>query len=81
MIKRKISSRLSALSKKIPIVAVTGPRQSGKTTLIKSVFPNYRNIRLENPDNLDFALSDTALPNELGTLIIPLNPKDLESFF
>ncbi|MFA5404716.1 MAG: AAA family ATPase [Ignavibacteria bacterium] len=58
MIKREISGRLLALSKKIPVLAVTGPRQSGKTTLVKNVFPDYRYISLENPDNLDFALSD-----------------------
>ena len=71
MIKREISGRLSALSKKIPIVAVTGPRQSGKTTLVKSVFPNYRYISLENPDNLDFALSDPkGFLNTYGQKII-----------
>ncbi len=58
MIKRIISDRLLSLSKKIPILTITGPRQSGKTTLSQMTFPDYRYISLENPDNLDFALSD-----------------------
>lgn len=41
-----------------PIVAVTGPRQSGKTTLLVNMFPAYRYVSLENPDNLSFALND-----------------------
>ncbi|MDD5361096.1 MAG: ATP-binding protein [Ignavibacteria bacterium] len=58
MIKREITKRILSLSKKIPVITITGPRQSGKTTLAKSTFPDYRYISLENPDNLDFALSD-----------------------
>lgn len=41
-----------------PIVAVTGPRQSGKTTLLMNMFPEYRYVSLENPDNLSFAIND-----------------------
>jgi uncharacterized protein len=43
---------------KYPVVAVTGPRQSGKTTLLKTLFPDYRYISLENPDNRAFANDD-----------------------
>ncbi|MGV3761451.1 AAA family ATPase [Parapedobacter sp.] len=32
-----------------------GPRQSGKTTLLKSLFPDYTYVSLENPDNRSFA--------------------------
>jgi uncharacterized protein len=71
MVKRTISNRLLSLSKKIPILTITGPRQSGKTTLAKSVFPDYRYISLENPDNLDFALSDPkGFLNTYGQKII-----------
>lgn len=41
-----------------PIVAVTGPRQSGKTTLLRNMFPEYQYVSLENPDNLSFAVHD-----------------------
>lgn len=33
-----------------PVVTITGPRQSGKTTLAKMTFPNYRYVSLENFD-------------------------------
>lgn len=37
---------------------MTGPRQSGKTTLLKSLFPDYRYVSLENPDIRAFAKDD-----------------------
>ena len=40
------------------MVALTGPRQSGKTTLARSAFPEKDYVSLEDPDNLEFALSD-----------------------
>lgn len=58
MIKREIIKRILGLSKKIPVITITGPRQSGKTTLSRLTFPNYRYVNLEEPDKLDFALSD-----------------------
>ncbi|HEY5123311.1 MAG TPA: ATP-binding protein, partial [Ignavibacteria bacterium] len=71
MVKREISERLLMLSEKIPILTITGPRQSGKTTLARNVFPKYRYISLENPDNLDFALSDPkGFLNTYGQKII-----------
>lgn len=41
-----------------PILALTGPRQSGKTTLLKDLFPNYIYLSLENPDTRQFAETD-----------------------
>lgn len=58
MIKRTLASRLTELLTKFPILSLTGPRQSGKTTLLRQLLPNYRYVSLENPDELDFALSD-----------------------
>jgi len=46
------------MAKKFPVIAITGPRQSGKTTLCKKLFNDYRYVTLENPDNKQFALSD-----------------------
>ncbi len=40
-IERKITSHLNKVLKKFPIISLTGPRQSGKTTLLKSAFPSY----------------------------------------
>lgn len=50
MIKRELKDKLLQLSTKFPVVSVTGPRQSGKTTLIKFSFPDYRYFSLEDPD-------------------------------
>lgn len=44
--------------KKYPVVVLTGPRQSGKTTLLKAGFSDYRYVNLENPDYRNYALSD-----------------------
>ncbi len=51
------SEIIEALSQ-YPLVALTGPRQSGKTTLLKSMFRDYRYVNLEAPDIRDFALKD-----------------------
>ncbi len=44
--------------KKYPVVTLTGPRQSGKTTFLKGEFPDYRYVNLENPDTRNFAIND-----------------------
>jgi predicted AAA+ superfamily ATPase len=46
------------LAKGYPFVALTGPRQSGKTTLSRAVFPDKPYISLEDPDSREFAISD-----------------------
>jgi predicted AAA+ superfamily ATPase len=50
MIIRVAQNKLSELSTEFPIVAVTGPRQAGKTTLVKSFFPVYKYYNLEELD-------------------------------
>lgn len=55
---REISSRMIELAAKYPVLALTGPRQSGKTTLLKSLFPTYRYISLEDPFQQEFATED-----------------------
>jgi predicted AAA+ superfamily ATPase len=57
-IHRVIEERLRRLLGKFPVVSVTGPRQSGKTTLLRHLFPEYRYVSLENPDIHDFATQD-----------------------
>jgi predicted AAA+ superfamily ATPase len=61
MIKRVIEDKIIQLSEKFPVISVTGPRQSGKTTLIKSMFPNYRYESLEDPDTRLFANSGICI--------------------
>lgn len=58
IIKRLIADGLQRLSKKYPVITVTGPRQSGKTTLVKMVFPKKTYFSLEDPDVREMALSD-----------------------
>lgn len=58
MIERQIVQSIHRLKDKFPVLAVTGPRQSGKSTLLKKIFPTYRYISLEDPDNREFAESD-----------------------
>jgi predicted AAA+ superfamily ATPase len=58
MIKRTAEARLLKLAKTFRSVAVTGPRQSGKTTLCRMLFPQKPYVSLENPDTLEFASTD-----------------------
>jgi len=58
MIKRHLSPTLAQYAKKFPVVAVIGPRQSGKTTLTRAVFPHYAYVSLEDMDTREFASSD-----------------------
>lgn len=58
MIPRQISHKLEGLTKKYPVVAITGPRQSGKTTLVKNFFDGMTYVNLEDPDTREFATSD-----------------------
>lgn len=58
ILQREIITAINLLVDKYPIIAVTGPRQSGKTTLLKYMFPEYRYVSLENPDVRSFAATD-----------------------
>lgn len=58
MIRRVAEEKLRALAATFKAVALTGPRQSGKTTLSKAVFQNKPYVSLENADNRAFALQD-----------------------
>ena len=57
-IARQIAPIIKDQQTKFPILAITGPRQSGKTTLLKQLFADYRYVSLENPDVRAFALED-----------------------
>ncbi len=58
MIEREIAGRLTRLFQQYPFVTVTGPRQSGKTTLCRAAFPDLAYANLEVPDQRQFAESD-----------------------
>ncbi len=58
MIKRKLTTELLTQLNEYPIVTVLGPRQAGKTTLVRNTLPEYTYVNLENPDTRDFATED-----------------------
>lgn len=58
MIERELRPRLVRLFEQYPFVTVTGPRQSGKTTLCRVAFPHLEYVNLEAPDQRDFAAAD-----------------------
>ena len=58
MIERILKQKLLEMTNKYPIVTLTGPRQSGKSTLLKTSFPDYKYVSLEDPDMRLFATDD-----------------------
>lgn len=72
MFQRTLSSQLLESAKQFPVVVVTGPRQSGKTTLIKQTFPNHQYINLESPEDRARMLEDPKrlLNNAKNGLIV-----------
>jgi predicted AAA+ superfamily ATPase len=58
MIPRNAAETCRSLAEGYPIVALTGPRQSGKTTLVRAVFPEKPYVSFEDPDKLESALND-----------------------
>jgi predicted AAA+ superfamily ATPase len=58
LIKRTIGPVCRDAFKKYPIITITGPRQSGKTTLAKSLFPKMPYVNMEFPDDRRLAIED-----------------------
>lgn len=58
MIPRHAEGTLRRLARGFPIVALVGPRQSGKTTLARAMFADKTYVSLENPDDRAFAEAD-----------------------
>jgi predicted AAA+ superfamily ATPase len=67
MIKRHLQSVLEKSAGWFPVITLTGPRQSGKTTLAKVAFPNARYVSLEDPAMHNLALEDArGFLNQFG---------------
>lgn len=68
---RTIKKAMDIYLGKYPILVLTGPRQSGKTTFLKNEFTNYTYINLENFDNRTYALNDpNGFLSEHGDFVI-----------
>ena len=57
-IKREIESSILEATQYFPVITVTGPRQSGKTTMLKQIFPHLHYYSLEDLDTRSFAMED-----------------------
>ncbi len=57
-VQRDLAPKLLEAARKSPSITLTGPRQSGKTTLSKAVFPQHGYVSLEDPDVRAFATED-----------------------
>ena len=58
MVKRKLTAQLMEAAAEYPVLTITGPRQSGKTTCCRLSFPDLPYSNLEEPDTRQYALSD-----------------------
>lgn len=58
MIPRLMADTLLAAAKEYPVVTLTGPRQAGKTTLVRATFPQHQYCNLENPETRRLATED-----------------------
>jgi hypothetical protein len=58
MIERTLTTKIVALGQKFQVITLTGPRQSGKTTLVRAAFPDLPYVSLEEPDIRQIALTD-----------------------
>lgn len=58
MLKRQMEEEIASLASKMPVITLIGPRQSGKTTLVKKAFPDHDYVSLERPDSRREAQED-----------------------
>lgn len=58
MFKRFLTPYIQRLATKYPVVTLLGPRQSGKTTLVRATFPEKRYVNMEDADNRELATLD-----------------------
>ncbi|MBD5280277.1 MAG: ATP-binding protein [Bacteroides sp.] len=70
-IRREISDKILEVQKYYPVTTITGPRQSGKTSLCRHLFPDYKYVNLEDLTTRGYAISDpTGFVDSLGDTAI-----------
>jgi predicted AAA+ superfamily ATPase len=69
---REMQARLAALTRGFPVITITGPRQSGKTTLARLAYPGYEYLDLENMSTRQRAKEDplSLFPDRRGSYIL-----------
>ncbi|MBU0678859.1 MAG: ATP-binding protein [Verrucomicrobia bacterium] len=73
MIPRQLADKIATLRNGFPVLCLTGPRQSGKTTLVRSLFADYAYVSLENLDTMVAAQEDPRrflLPHKEKGLVV-----------
>lgn len=58
LIQRKVGSVFKRLIQDYPVITLTGPRQSGKTTLCRMTYPEMAYVNLEDPEIREYAFTD-----------------------
>lgn len=68
-IQRTLAAALTRYASKFPVIAVVGPRQAGKTTIVQESFPQHKYFSLEDPDTLEIMQADPRdfLERDYGT--------------
>ena len=74
MFHRTLESKLTEIKKQFPVLALFGPRQSGKTTLARTLFPTYRYVNLELFEEQEYVAEDPKgflkrFQNEEGVIL------------
>jgi len=81
-IPRTLTPYLKSILIQFPILSLTGPRQSGKTTLLRNEFPDYRYFNLERQDQRDMILTDPmGFLNATGPKVIFDEAQHVPSLF
>lgn len=73
-IKRELETVIKKGAKQVPIIAIIGPRQSGKSTLAREIFKNHTYLDMQDAELFDFATSDpkgflNTYKNEHGIIV------------
>ena len=58
IVDRRLEPKLRQAAGRSPVLTITGPRQSGKTTIVKKVFKSHAYVNLEIPNHRQYAKND-----------------------
>ena len=75
MFPRNAETTCRRIASQYPVLAILGPRQSGKTMLAKAVFPGYKYVSLEDLDMREFAAMDKS---RIGKFICSLDKETMD---